>query len=149
MCDCVPGADTQRADDEVETADGGDGEGAGPAAQADAGEGPVRNTGGLSQRGAAGDQQTVCMCVCERETTKGKMAAHTSTDPNGADLIPLLTFSRHTILQKEKEQQREQHEQTVQKLLAKHEKDMSHLHQEHALSAAKVHTPPPPQTAAD
>lgn len=44
------------------------------------------------------------------------------------------------ILQKEKEQQREQHEQTLQKLLAKHEVDVSHLHQEHALSAAKVYT---------
>ncbi|XP_070837049.1 centrosomal protein of 112 kDa [Chaetodon trifascialis] len=45
---------------------------------------------------------------------------------------------RHMILQKEKEQQSEQHEQTVQKLQAKHETDMSHLHQEHALSAAKT-----------
>lgn len=44
------------------------------------------------------------------------------------------------ILQKEKEQQTEQYEQTVQKLQAKHETDMSHLHQEHALSAAKVHS---------
>ncbi|XP_031727952.1 centrosomal protein of 112 kDa isoform X2 [Anarrhichthys ocellatus] len=44
---------------------------------------------------------------------------------------------RHLILQKEKEQQSEQHEQTVQKLQAKHETDMSHLHKEHALSAAK------------
>lgn len=48
------------------------------------------------------------------------------------------------ILQKEKEQQREQHEQTVQKLLAKHETDISHFHQEHALSAAKVQTHPKP-----
>uniref|UniRef100_A0A3Q3WM44 DUF4485 domain-containing protein n=1 Tax=Mola mola TaxID=94237 RepID=A0A3Q3WM44_MOLML len=45
---------------------------------------------------------------------------------------------RNMILQKEKEQQREQHEQTVQKLLAKHETDISHFHQEHALSAAKA-----------
>lgn len=44
------------------------------------------------------------------------------------------------MLQEEKEQQREQHEQTVQKLLAKHEADVSHLHQEHALSASKVPT---------
>ncbi|XP_068575184.1 centrosomal protein of 112 kDa [Cebidichthys violaceus] len=44
---------------------------------------------------------------------------------------------RHLILQKEKEQQSEQHEQTVQKLQAKHETDLSHLHKEHALSAAK------------
>nr|XP_046270515.1 centrosomal protein of 112 kDa isoform X2 [Scatophagus argus] len=45
---------------------------------------------------------------------------------------------RNMILQKEKEQKSEQHEQTVQKLLSKHETDMSHLHQEHALSAAKA-----------
>ncbi|XP_054463381.1 centrosomal protein of 112 kDa isoform X2 [Anoplopoma fimbria] len=44
---------------------------------------------------------------------------------------------RNMILQKEKELQREQHEQTVQKLHAKHETDLSHLHQEHDLSAAK------------
>ncbi|XP_034749865.1 centrosomal protein of 112 kDa isoform X2 [Etheostoma cragini] len=44
---------------------------------------------------------------------------------------------RNTILQKEKAQQKEQHEQTVQRLQAKHETDLSHLHQEHALSAAK------------
>lgn len=43
------------------------------------------------------------------------------------------------MLQKEKEQQSEQHEQTLQKLQAKHEADISHLHQEHSLSAAKVH----------
>lgn len=42
------------------------------------------------------------------------------------------------LLQKEKEQQSEQHEQTLLKLQAKHEADISHLHQEHALSAAKV-----------
>ncbi|XP_041812859.1 centrosomal protein of 112 kDa isoform X2 [Chelmon rostratus] len=45
---------------------------------------------------------------------------------------------RNMILQKEKVQQSEQHEQTVQKLQAKHETDMSHLHQEHALSAAQA-----------
>ncbi|XP_041672866.1 centrosomal protein of 112 kDa [Cheilinus undulatus] len=45
---------------------------------------------------------------------------------------------RVMILQKEKEQQSEQHEQAVQKLQAKHETDMSHLHQEHALSVAKA-----------
>ncbi|XP_070704230.1 centrosomal protein of 112 kDa [Pempheris klunzingeri] len=45
---------------------------------------------------------------------------------------------RNMILQKEKGQQSEHHEQTVQKLQAKHETDMSHLHQEHALSAAKA-----------
>uniref|UniRef100_A0A3P8SWU2 Centrosomal protein 112 n=1 Tax=Amphiprion percula TaxID=161767 RepID=A0A3P8SWU2_AMPPE len=45
---------------------------------------------------------------------------------------------RILILQKEKEQQSEQHQQTMQKLQAKHETDMSHLHQEHDLSAAKA-----------
>lgn len=43
------------------------------------------------------------------------------------------------ILQREKEQQSEQHEQTVHKLQANHETDLSHLHKEHALSADKVH----------
>ncbi|XP_037834665.1 centrosomal protein of 112 kDa isoform X2 [Kryptolebias marmoratus] len=45
---------------------------------------------------------------------------------------------RIEMLQKEKEQQSEQHGQTFQKLQAKHEADISHLHQEHALSAAKA-----------
>lgn len=43
------------------------------------------------------------------------------------------------MLQKEKEQQSEQHEENVMRLQAKHETDISHLHQEHALSAAKVY----------
>lgn len=54
--------------------------------------------------------------------------------------VTLITVHRNMILQKEKVQQSEQHEQTVQKLQAKHETDMSHLHQEHALSAAQVHS---------
>ncbi|XP_019132830.2 centrosomal protein of 112 kDa isoform X1 [Larimichthys crocea] len=45
---------------------------------------------------------------------------------------------RNMTLQKEKEQQSEQHKQAMQKLQAKYETDMSHLHQEHALSAAKA-----------
>ncbi|XP_056258410.1 centrosomal protein of 112 kDa isoform X3 [Seriola aureovittata] len=45
---------------------------------------------------------------------------------------------RTMILQREKEQQCEQYEHTVQKLQAKHETDMSHLHQEHVLSATKA-----------
>ncbi|XP_029364407.1 centrosomal protein of 112 kDa isoform X2 [Echeneis naucrates] len=45
---------------------------------------------------------------------------------------------RAMSLQKEKQQQSEQYEQAVQKLQAKHETDMSHLHQEHALSATKA-----------
>lgn len=46
---------------------------------------------------------------------------------------------RNVVLQKEKEQEREQHQQNVQRLSAKHEMDLSHLNQEHALSAAKVY----------
>ncbi|KAM4717696.1 centrosomal protein of 112 kDa isoform 2-T2 [Anableps anableps] len=45
---------------------------------------------------------------------------------------------RIMMLQREKEQQSEQHEENVMKLQAKHETDVSHLHQEHALSAAKT-----------
>ncbi|XP_071372329.1 centrosomal protein of 112 kDa isoform X2 [Centroberyx affinis] len=45
---------------------------------------------------------------------------------------------RSMSLLKEKEQQSVQHEQTLQKLHAKHEADMSHFQQEHALSAAKA-----------
>ncbi|KAM7372030.1 hypothetical protein PAMP_009227 [Pampus punctatissimus] len=45
---------------------------------------------------------------------------------------------RIMVLQKEKEQQGEQYEQTLQKFQVKHETDMSHLHHEHALSAAKA-----------
>lgn len=133
VCDCVSGADTERAEDEGETADGRDGEGSGAAAESDTGESPVRDTGGISQRRAAGGQQKVC-------ETSGRKKARPFSGPNSTDLILLLTVSRNTVLQKEKEQQREQHEQTVQKLLAKYEMDVSHLHQEHALSAAKVHT---------
>lgn len=75
-----------------------------------------------------------------QEASRRYVKAHRFTDPNNADLILLLSVSRNTILQEEKEQQKELHEQTVQKLLAKHGMDVSHLHQEHALSAAKVHT---------
>lgn len=52
--------------------------------------------------------------------------------------IKLLTVSRSAVLLKEKEQQSEQYEQTLQQLEAKHETDMSHFQQEHAQSAAKV-----------
>uniref|UniRef100_A0A3Q2EFW2 Centrosomal protein 112 n=1 Tax=Cyprinodon variegatus TaxID=28743 RepID=A0A3Q2EFW2_CYPVA len=45
---------------------------------------------------------------------------------------------RIVMLQKEKEQQSDQHEENVMRLQAKHETDISHLHQEHALSAAKA-----------
>lgn len=53
-------------------------------------------------------------------------------------MMMLLIVQRNMTLQKEKDQQREQHEQNVQKLSAKHETDISHLYQEHALSVAKV-----------
>ncbi|XP_036003949.1 centrosomal protein of 112 kDa isoform X2 [Fundulus heteroclitus] len=45
---------------------------------------------------------------------------------------------RIVTLQKEKEQQSVQHEENTMKLQAKHETDISHLHQQHALSAAKA-----------
>uniref|UniRef100_A0A669D8S5 Centrosomal protein 112 n=1 Tax=Oreochromis niloticus TaxID=8128 RepID=A0A669D8S5_ORENI len=45
---------------------------------------------------------------------------------------------RIMILQQEKEQLSEQHEEATQKLQAKYETDLSHLHHEHALSAAKA-----------
>ncbi|XP_026020833.1 centrosomal protein of 112 kDa isoform X3 [Astatotilapia calliptera] len=45
---------------------------------------------------------------------------------------------RIMILQKEKEELSEQHEQATQKLQVKYETDLSHLHHEHALSAAKA-----------
>ncbi|KAF6717499.1 Centrosomal protein of 112 kDa [Oryzias melastigma] len=44
---------------------------------------------------------------------------------------------RIVTLQKEKEQQSEQHDEFILQLQAKHETDISHLHQEHDLSAAK------------
>uniref|UniRef100_A0A673CDR4 Centrosomal protein 112 n=1 Tax=Sphaeramia orbicularis TaxID=375764 RepID=A0A673CDR4_9TELE len=45
---------------------------------------------------------------------------------------------RNTMLQKEKEEQSEHYEQTLQKLHAKHETDLSHFQQEHTLSTAKA-----------
>ncbi|KAM4598291.1 centrosomal protein of 112 kDa [Polymixia lowei] len=45
---------------------------------------------------------------------------------------------RSMSLLKEKEQQGEQHEQTLRQLQAKHETDISHFQQQHALSAAKA-----------
>jgi hypothetical protein len=47
-------------------------------------------------------------------------------------------LSRRVSLLREKEQQSEQHEDTLQKLQTKHEADISHFQQEHTLSAAKV-----------
>ncbi|XP_051570286.1 centrosomal protein of 112 kDa-like isoform X2 [Myxocyprinus asiaticus] len=45
---------------------------------------------------------------------------------------------RSMALQREMEQMRDQHEDTLQKLQDKHNADMSHYQQEHALSAAKA-----------
>ncbi|XP_061555714.1 centrosomal protein of 112 kDa isoform X2 [Phycodurus eques] len=45
---------------------------------------------------------------------------------------------RMTVLQKEKAEQSALFEETLQKFQAKHQADLNHLHQEHALSAAKA-----------
>ncbi|KAF7666395.1 hypothetical protein LDENG_00107860 [Lucifuga dentata] len=45
---------------------------------------------------------------------------------------------RYTVLLKEKQQQSEQYEQTLQKLQAKHETDISHFQQEHSQSTAQA-----------
>ncbi|XP_053095019.1 centrosomal protein of 112 kDa isoform X2 [Pangasianodon hypophthalmus] len=45
---------------------------------------------------------------------------------------------RNMTLQREKDLQSEQHEDALQKLQAKHDADISHFQQEHALSAAKA-----------
>ncbi|XP_061605696.1 centrosomal protein of 112 kDa isoform X4 [Phyllopteryx taeniolatus] len=45
---------------------------------------------------------------------------------------------RMTVLQKEEAEQSALFEETLQKFQAKHEADLNHLHQEHALSAAKA-----------
>ncbi|KAK1798990.1 hypothetical protein P4O66_007260, partial [Electrophorus voltai] len=45
---------------------------------------------------------------------------------------------RNTSLQRENSVQREQHEEALQKLEVKHDADISHFHQEHALSAVKA-----------
>lgn len=60
MCDCVSGADIERAEDKGEAAVGGDGEGSGAAAETGTGEGPVRDSCRISQCAAAGGQQAVC-----------------------------------------------------------------------------------------
>ncbi|XP_074552561.1 centrosomal protein of 112 kDa-like isoform X1 [Halichoeres trimaculatus] len=80
------------------------------------------------------------------EVGKGNMLRQRVTQEKAQLEIQIASLSaelqeanrRILILQKEKEHQSEQHEQAVLKLQAKHETDMSHLHQEHALSAAKT-----------
>ena len=63
---------------------------------------------------------------------------------SGADCLYVCTeyvcvvLSRRVSLLREKEQQSEQHEDTLQRLQTKHEADISHFQQEHTLSAAKV-----------
>ncbi|XP_068434263.1 centrosomal protein of 112 kDa isoform X2 [Clinocottus analis] len=79
------------------------------------------------------------------EVEKGNALRQRVTQEKAELEIHIASFSaelqeanrRNVILQKEKEQQRERHDRTVQKLQAKHETDLSHLHQEHELSAAK------------
>ncbi|KAI5619074.1 centrosomal protein of 112 kDa, partial [Silurus asotus] len=48
------------------------------------------------------------------------------------------TICRNMTLQREKDLQSEQHEETLQKLQAKHNADINHFEQEHALSVAKA-----------
>ncbi|XP_028267531.1 centrosomal protein of 112 kDa isoform X2 [Parambassis ranga] len=80
------------------------------------------------------------------EVEKGNALRHKLTQEKAQLEIHIASISaelqednrRIVILQKEKEQQSEQHEQTIRKLQARHETDISHLHQEHALSAAKA-----------
>ncbi|KAF7698218.1 centrosomal protein of 112 kDa isoform X3 [Silurus meridionalis] len=48
------------------------------------------------------------------------------------------TKCRNMTLQREKDLQSEQHEETLQKLQAKHNADINHFEQEHALSVAKA-----------
>lgn len=50
----------------------------------------------------------------------------------------LFVCFRNVSLLREMEQMREQHEDALQKLQARHNADMSHFQQEHALSAAKA-----------
>ncbi|CAK6964763.1 centrosomal protein of 112 kDa isoform X2 [Scomber scombrus] len=80
------------------------------------------------------------------EVEKGNMLRQKVTQEKAQLEIHIASISaelqeasrRIMVLQKEKKQQSEQFEQTLQKFQAKHETDMSHLHQEHALSAAKT-----------
>ncbi|KAM6905325.1 centrosomal protein of 112 kDa [Xenentodon cancila] len=80
------------------------------------------------------------------ELEKGNALRHKVTQEKAQLEIHIASFSaelqeanrRIMVLQKEKEQQVEQHEQTILKLLAKHETDLNHLTQEHVLSAAKA-----------
>ncbi|CAJ1074972.1 centrosomal protein of 112 kDa isoform X2 [Xyrichtys novacula] len=80
------------------------------------------------------------------EVEKGNMLRQRVTQEKAELEIHIASISaelqetnrRIMILQKEKGLQSEQHEQAVQKLQAKHETDISHFHQEHALSAAKT-----------
>lgn len=50
----------------------------------------------------------------------------------------LFVCFRSVSLQREMEQMRDQHEDSMQKLKARHNADMSHFQQEHSLSAAKA-----------
>lgn len=80
----------------------------------------------------------ILMVIIKQVWTKNK-CVHT-TYVTSCNLNWAFTVNRIMSLIKEKEQQSEQHEQTLQRLQAKHETDISHFQHEHALSAAKVHS---------
>ncbi|XP_045066643.1 centrosomal protein of 112 kDa-like [Coregonus clupeaformis] len=80
------------------------------------------------------------------EVENGNMLRQKVTQEKGQMEIHIATISselqeanrRRVSLLREKEQQSEKHEDTLQKLQAKHETDISHFQQEHTLSAAKA-----------
>ncbi|KAG7274396.1 hypothetical protein CRUP_002838 [Coryphaenoides rupestris] len=80
------------------------------------------------------------------ELEKGKALRQKVTQEKGQLEIQVATLGaelqeasrRSVLLLKEKEEQREQYEQALQKLRAAHEADLSHYQQEHSLSAAKA-----------
>ncbi|CAL8305823.1 unnamed protein product [Merluccius merluccius] len=80
------------------------------------------------------------------EVEKGKTLRQRVTQEKGQLEIQVATMGaelqeasrRSMVLLKEKEEQSQQYEQSLQKLRATHEADMSHYQQEHALSAAKA-----------
>uniref|UniRef100_A0A6Q2YQB9 DUF4485 domain-containing protein n=1 Tax=Esox lucius TaxID=8010 RepID=A0A6Q2YQB9_ESOLU len=80
------------------------------------------------------------------EVEKGNVLRQKVTQDKGQLEIHIATISselqeanrRHLSLLRDMEQQSKQHEDTLQKLQGKHETDISHFQQEHALSAAKA-----------
>ncbi|XP_077389166.1 centrosomal protein of 112 kDa [Festucalex cinctus] len=74
------------------------------------------------------------MLLQEAMQEKAQLEIHLATV--GAELQE--ANRRMTVLQKEKDEQSVLFEETLQTFQAKHEADVNHLHQEHALSAAKA-----------